>query len=103
MALLVTFAELFAWQVRRATSGNELSWVYVFEWPIFALYAIYMWWKLVHELPAGVGAPGAHEAASDEAGPGKGPAPGSPEEDEELAAYNRYLAELNESGRPKRW
>ncbi|MGH9109392.1 MAG: hypothetical protein ACRDY3_08030, partial [Acidimicrobiales bacterium] len=24
-------------------------------------------------------------------------------EDEELAAYNRYLAELNATGRPKRW
>jgi len=37
------------WQVTRALSGNSLSWAYVFEWPIFAGYAVFMWWKLIHE------------------------------------------------------
>ena len=40
------------WQVSRALGGNTLSWVYTFEWPIFAAYATYMWWKLVHDDPA---------------------------------------------------
>ena len=43
------------WQVARALSGNTLSWVYSFEWPIFAAYALYMWWKLLHEEPASEG------------------------------------------------
>jgi len=39
------------WQVTRALDGNSLSWVYSVEWPFFAGYAIYMWWKLTHEEP----------------------------------------------------
>jgi len=46
-----TFAGLCAWQVRRALDGNQLSWAYVFEWPFFAGYAIYMWWRFLHEAP----------------------------------------------------
>jgi integral membrane protein len=40
------------WQATRALSGNELSWVYSIEWPIFALIALGGWWQLVHEDPA---------------------------------------------------
>jgi integral membrane protein len=39
------------WQATRALGGNELSWVYSVEWPIFALLAIAAWWHLVHEDP----------------------------------------------------
>jgi integral membrane protein len=39
------------WQATRALGGNELSWVYSIEWPIFALLAIAGWWHLVHEDP----------------------------------------------------
>jgi hypothetical protein len=37
------------WQVTRALSGNSLSWAYVFEWPIFGGYAVFMWWKGAEE------------------------------------------------------
>jgi hypothetical protein len=87
------------WQLHRAESGNALSWAYTFEWPIFAGFVIVFWAKTIRdefhppapgatpaeqvELPAG--APGAVAAADgEEAGP----------EDEELAAYNAYLARL---------
>ncbi len=100
-------------------SGNTLSWAYVFEWPIFAGYAVYMWWKLIHE-----GAPGARtekdpgpvaggRSDDDDTGagagaetPGDGPVAGDggdSAEDEELASYNRYLAALHASGRRKHW
>jgi hypothetical protein len=36
------------WQYLRAAGGNTLSWAYVFEWPIFAGFAAYLWWDLVH-------------------------------------------------------
>lgn len=39
------------WQATRALSGNDLSWVYSVEWPVFALLAIAGWWHLVHEDP----------------------------------------------------
>ena len=31
------------WQLHRALSGNELSWAYTFEWPLFAIFGIYFW------------------------------------------------------------
>ncbi len=111
------FVALFWWQVQRVREGNGLSWAYVFEWPFFTGYAIYLWWRLVHEqdevptTPAGAGggADRAAPAADDASAATETPAPPGPvvatdaDEDEELAAYNRYLAELNASARPKRW
>ena len=53
LAVLVAgCAALCDWQVHRALSGNGLSWAYVFEWPFFAGYGVYMWWKLLHDRPA---------------------------------------------------
>jgi hypothetical protein len=52
VALIVAvpmFLTLGAWQLRRALGGNLLSWAYTFEWPFFAAYAGWMWWRLVHE------------------------------------------------------
>jgi hypothetical protein len=59
------FTALCVWQIYRAVGGNELSWAYVFEWPFFAAYAIYMWWRFVHEpreVPA-VAAPAVADSA----------------------------------------
>jgi hypothetical protein len=109
------------WQVTRALSGNSLSWAYVFEWPIFGGYAIFMWWKLIHDDPParedpGRGADRPQSRATDSMGPPvSGPAPtgdsdpAAPkaaeeaDEDEELASYNRYLAALHASGKRKQW
>ena len=49
LIVVPTFLALCAWQITRALGGNSLSWAYVFEWPIFAGYAVYMWWRFVHE------------------------------------------------------
>ena len=118
LILVPSFVALFWWQVQRVRQGNGLSWAYVFEWPFFLGYAVYLWWKLVHEqdepgaapaptsssAPATHGAVGADAAGSVGAGDAPAAADDSPaEQDEELAAYNRYLAQLHESGRPKRW
>lgn len=102
------------WQFSRAMSGNGLSWVYTFEWPLFAVYAVYMWWRLVHDA-AREASPGGEGAASGEGATLAGSsqaAPVSPsvahqvdnldfdpydESDPELAAYNRYLASLHAS------
>jgi hypothetical protein len=47
--LLPVFAWLTWWQLSRALGGNTLSWAYTFEWPLFAGYAIYIWWQLIHD------------------------------------------------------
>ena len=95
-ALLVVVPACLAlciWQLERALGGNTLSWAYVFEWPLFAAYAVYMWWRIVHEAPEEA-PPATTEGGPDEpvAGPGQ-PEAGSPE-DPELAAYNAYLAQF---------
>ena len=114
------------WQASRALGGNTLSWAYTFEWPIFGAYAVFMWWKLLHEPDPGAGAtlePADPPAASRVPALPHGGAPtdgaptdGAPTDgaaltgggrnggqDDELEAYNRYLADLNASGRQKRW
>ena len=102
------------WQASRALGGNTLSWVYTFEWPLFGAYAVYMWWKLVHDDPAAPplavepsGETDATGATESGATPPRGAEPAaaheSAEDDGELDAYNRYLAELNASGKQKRW
>lgn len=51
VTLLLVSSFLLAawWQYESALGGNGLSWAYVFEWPAFAIYAVYMWWKLIHD------------------------------------------------------
>jgi hypothetical protein len=99
LIIVPTFAALCDWQVHRALSGNSLSWAYVFEWPFFAGYAIYMWWRFVHESPRDAAAPAAGTENPASLRPKAEPA--APDED--AAAYNDYLAELAERGTPKRW
>jgi DNA-binding transcriptional regulator of glucitol operon len=94
------FMALCLWQLSRALGGNTLSWAYVFEWPLFAGYAIYMWWRLVHEAPEGTPPPASAGNAAggpdDSAAPDPAGTPRQQEEDAELAAYNEYLAQLAE-------
>jgi hypothetical protein len=37
------------WQLHRAESGNELSWAYTFEWPLFAAFTLYFWVKSLRD------------------------------------------------------
>ena len=48
-AALALCSAAFVFEVRRALGGNELSWAYVFEWPLFAVFAVYMWWTTLHQ------------------------------------------------------
>jgi DNA-binding transcriptional regulator of glucitol operon len=106
LIVVPAFLALCIWQIDRATGGNELSWAYVFEWPFFAAYAIYMWWRLLHAVPEGTAPPAAADTTTGgrtEAGSGTEDTsvetPEQKEEDAELAAYNDYLAQLAEQDR----
>ena len=90
------------WQLHRAEAGNALSWAYTFEWPLFAIFAVVFWAKTIRDEvhpPAeadpvdAVGLPGGIPVPPRQAGDG-GDAGGPGEDDEELAAYNAYLARL---------
>jgi hypothetical protein len=36
-------------ELGRALGGNSLSWAYVFEWPMLGVFAVYMWWNVLHQ------------------------------------------------------
>jgi hypothetical protein len=77
----------FTVELWRALDGNTFSWMYVFEWPIFAGFALYMWWHLLHGTDR-VRRPAKHDAAP------MGPPPPPPAADEKLEAWNRYVRDL---------
>ena len=109
IVIIPTFAGLCVWQIRRALDGNQLSWAYVFEWPFFAGYVIYMWWRFLHEAPAsGREAPanGTVTARGPEETPpaqGAGSETESPDSAADRAAYNDYLSALATRGKRKQW
>jgi DNA-binding transcriptional regulator of glucitol operon len=103
LAMVVSVAGMLAlgwWQYRRAMAGNALSWAYTFEWPIFAIFAVVFWAKTIRDefsppdtdeaADRAVYAVGAASEAR-----GKEVVVWEPE-DPDLAAYNAYLAKLNE-------
>lgn len=73
------------WQLRRALSGNELSWAYTVEWPLFAGFGLYFWARSIR----------------DEVRPEAGqPQPAEPAAPESSEAYtDRLRAEVRGHGR----
>lgn len=83
----------FVFEVIRALGGNTLSWAYVFEWPIFAAFAIYMWWNLLHGRHGG--------RPESEKSKKQGSAEGDlGQHDADLQAWNRYLEEMEAADGP---
>ncbi len=80
---LVLCIGAFSLEVNRAWGGNRLSWAYVFEWPIFAAFAVYMWWNRLHD----------HDRRAPRSG--RTDTPGSVDDsqvnDPDLEAWKRYL------------
>ena len=112
-AVVAVFGMLWLgnWQFHRAESGNALSWAYTFEWPVFAIFALVFWVKTIRdelrppaapdhyedvELPASAGPGNASGRVPAAAGSGAGYGDGGEADDPELAAYNAYLARLNQ-------
>ena len=79
---------LFAgwFELTRALGGNSLSWAYVFEWPLFGIFAIYLWWKLLHD---------------DGSDPRPSAEPLDAETAQKLEVWNNYLAELRAQDPPR--
>ncbi|MQA88005.1 MAG: hypothetical protein GEV03_26135 [Streptosporangiales bacterium] len=104
IVLVIAFLRLGWWQWERATSptGSVRSYGYALQWPVFALFVIFMWVKMARDdLTASRTGEDASERTTPPAGavsPYDAREPDlaqEAEEDEELAAYNRYLASLN--------
>lgn len=74
----------------RARAGHEIAWIYTFEWPLFALMGIYLWWKLLrpetpHGNPRSVAEPDEPQRKR----------AGVPADDPDLAAWEAYLSRLH--------
>ncbi|HTW18885.1 MAG TPA: transcriptional regulator [Mycobacteriales bacterium] len=116
VVLVLVFLRLGLWQWHRAQSpsGGIQNWAYAFQWPLFAAFGIVLWWRTLRIEAAG---------EADETGTKPRPlssrfaAPPLPkpeiehrdgvrigittppaevdEDDDEVNAYNAYLARLN--------
>ena len=72
----------FVVELTRATSGNTLSWAYVFEWPILGGYGLYMWRRLGSDEPART-------------------TPVSQSDEESRRAYNQYLDQVHDNSKER--
>ncbi|HEU5156572.1 MAG TPA: hypothetical protein VFU43_06210 [Streptosporangiaceae bacterium] len=108
IVLVTTFLGFGWWQLQRAEDGNMRSWGYTFEWPLFAVFVIVMWVKMMyddlHDDGSGDrldGADGVAGSAGDPSVPVRVGAQDAQNgaDDPELAAYNRYLARLDDEAR----
>jgi hypothetical protein len=79
----------FIIEVLRALGGNTLSWAYVFEWPLFGGYGIYMWHQLL-----------AQERGTEPVRRARADADTSVT-DERMASWNEYLRQVHEKDSPE--
>ncbi|PPK61596.1 hypothetical protein CLV40_14027 [Actinokineospora auranticolor] len=84
------------WQRFESANGTFQNLGYVLQWPLFGVAPAYMFWRF-RKLKA-------REQAAPAPAPEPPPPPRPPvvvdaEDDDELAAYNRYLASLNQEPR----
>jgi DNA-binding transcriptional regulator of glucitol operon len=101
---MVVCCALAWWQWERYSSANGTfqNLGYVLQWPLFGLFPAFMFWRIrqlrEREAEAGTQAEAENPAPNlrpPQQAPQR-PRPEPPvEDDDELAAYNRYLAELN--------
>lgn len=96
IGMVLLFVRLGMWQLQRGESGHQTSYAYALEWPTFALLVVGFWVKIIHTELHSKTEPddrtgirtrrftrvrdGADTARDSEAA--------------ELAAYNRYVADL---------
>ena len=93
---VAAFLALGWWQAGRALEGNVLSWAYTFEWPLFAIFLLYMW---IREMRLALGHGPAEKPRPDKRGPvitRRATVNVGKDDDPQLAEYNRYLAWLSE-------
>ena len=93
-ALVMVRLGLWQWHRSEAThSAQNLG--YALQWPAFAIFALLVWFRVCRDaVRPPPDAPKARKRTAPE--PAAAVVPVTDEEDPELAAYNRYLARLNE-------
>jgi DNA-binding transcriptional regulator of glucitol operon len=92
------------WQFSRAADGNSVSWGYMFQWPVFGGFVVFVWWREIQMFKrkaAGEPLTPVEETPRPQDGslsfgrPVRVSRPaGAADDDPELDAYNDYLAWL---------
>lgn len=109
LLLMAVFLGLAYWQLLRAEGGNGRSFGYALEWPVFAVILTFLWVKAIRDElrktpeqirveaeAARAVAPPVDDGLPESLRRNRKPLPAVSEEDDaELAAYNRYLADLH--------
>ena len=102
LGLLLTLAAsagmllLGRWQLGRGESTHSIqNYAYAVEWVLFAAFAVFCFYKLAHDADRPTEEP---PVKNDVVLPPQRPVVEEPVDDE-LAAYNAYLARLDESSR----
>jgi hypothetical protein len=113
VVLVTSFLGLGWWQISRAASGNALSWAYALEWPVFAGFVVFLWFREArHALTRPTNVDGGTDGDPDDQTAADPPPTGgyrrplriqpapramAIEDDPDLVAYNRYLTWLNQN------
>ncbi|MDT7726888.1 MAG: hypothetical protein QOI21_3464 [Actinomycetota bacterium] len=84
------------WERFSSASGTFQNLGYVLQWPLFGLFPAFMFWR-IRQLRGTAGNADTETPEVVKPAPPRVERAVAPpaEEDDELAAYNRYLAELN--------
>ena len=77
-------------ELTRARAGHTVAWVYVFEWPAFAVAGVVIWWRIITNRDE-------RRPGPDASAPQDGPAA---EVDPGLAAWRSYLDGLRDADGP---
>jgi hypothetical protein len=92
------------WTRYEAAGGSWQNLAYTVQWPLFAAFAVYVWWRLLRDAGREPPPPPPDPVASLPPLPPKVVSrqlllAAPPPPDDELDAYNRYLSQLNEQER----
>ncbi|HEV2783592.1 MAG TPA: hypothetical protein VGX25_29755 [Actinophytocola sp.] len=91
------------WQRFESATGSWQNLGYVLQWPLFGLFPAFLFWRL-RRLRAQHSGPPAEQPAPEPprvVAPRRAPVV-QDDVDDELAAYNRYLAQLNAADQERR-
>lgn len=113
LALLAVLVQAGLWQWEAArTRGGLQNYAYAVEWWLFAAFGVYVWQRMLRDSARSARSGASCEASPEAAIPTPAPVrddftpaprvvpPAEEEPDEELAAYNAYLARLNARSHP---
>lgn len=79
-------------EYNRAMQGVDRAWSYTFQWPLFGVFAIFVWWRLLNEKSVTRSVVDFYRRRTE--------AMKAEAEDPELRAWNEYVRDLKGKSQP---